>query len=78
MAEAKKVGQQMQKPSTSRLQTQNHYVSKSYKPKFVCSKPYDRTSNTFSRRPFLGQVRGIFGEETTMLPIGKDSNKPGR
>ena len=30
MAEAKKVGQQIQKPSTSRLPTQNHNVSKSY------------------------------------------------
>ena len=47
MAEAKKVGQQMQKPATSRPLTQNHYSAKSYKQKVVHSKPYDRTSNTF-------------------------------
>ena len=57
MAEAKKVGQQMQKPATSRPLTQNHYSAKSYKQKVVRSKPYDRTSNTFSRRPFLGPGR---------------------
>ncbi|XP_028417149.1 uncharacterized protein LOC114541424 [Dendronephthya gigantea] len=57
MAEAKKVGQQMQKPSTSRPPSQNRYTAKSYKPKFVRPKPYDRASNTFSRRPFLGQGR---------------------
>ena len=47
MAEAKKVGQQMQKPATLRPLTQNHYSTKSYKQKVVRSKPYDRTSNTF-------------------------------
>ena len=82
MAEAKKVSQQMQRPSMSKLPTQNHYVSKSYRPKFVRSKPYDRTSNTSSRRPFLGQGRastqGNLPRRTTMLLIGKDSNKPGR
>ena len=25
----------------------------------------------------MPRLRGIFREETTMLPIGKDSNKPG-
>jgi hypothetical protein len=56
MAEAKKVGQQMQKSSTSRRPSQNYYSAKSYKLKFVRSKCYDRTSNTFSaRRPYLGQ-----------------------
>ncbi len=57
MAKAKKAGQQMQKPSTSRPPSQNYYMTKNYKPKFVRSKPYDRTSNPPSRRPFLGQGR---------------------
>ena len=51
------VGQQMQKSSTSRrTPSQNYYMTKNYKPTFVRSKPYDRTSNKFSaRRLFLGQ-----------------------
>ena len=39
MAEAKKVGQQLQKSSTSRPPSQNYYSAKSYKPKFVRFKP---------------------------------------
>ena len=47
----------MQKPATARPLTQNHYSAKSYKQKVLRSKPYDRISNTFSQRPFLGPGR---------------------
>ena len=60
MAEARKVGQQMQKLSTSRSPTQNHYICIKKLEAKVCALKalYNRTSNTFLRRPFLGQGRG--------------------
>ena len=59
MAEAKKVSQQMQKLSTSKSPSQNHYICIKKLEAKVCALKalYNRTSNTFSRRPFSGQNR---------------------